>query len=383
MIKKWIPIIAPLLLVGGIAIGLGSDMLQETERKTPSLISSEAGKQISEKIRGSGPQIIEDATPVIQSVTISATGDCALGTLQLHGYEGSFGQYYDKYGEEYFFENVRDIFSADDFTIVNLECVLSYSNDRVEKKFNIRGEPKYTGIMTSSSVEACSLGNNHTMDYGPSSLEDTINALNEAGIVYGYKDYVDTYTTEEGLVIGVVSASLFSYSEQEENYFRDGIADLREKGADIVVACCHWGVEGSHNLTEYQITTAHKIIDWGADVLIGSHPHVLQGMEVYNGKVICYSLGNFSFGANHNPPDFNTLIFQQTFTFINGQLQTDINANIVPCLLSSAKGYNNYQPMVAEEDHWQDIIGKMNSYTKPYSSITFDEDGRLVLPEGE
>ena len=57
--------------------------------------------------------------------------------------------------------------------------------------------------------------------------------------------------------------------------------------------------------------------------------------------------------------------------------------NIVPCLLSSAKGYNNYQPMVAEEDHWQDIIGKMNSYTKPYSSITFDEDGRLVLPEGE
>ncbi len=229
MKRKRILIIASLLLVSGAAIGLWANLPQKTQNEACSLVSSAMGKQISAKIRETGPQVIEDATPVIQTVTISATGDCALGTLQLHGYERSFAQYYDKYGEEYFFENVRDIFSADDFTLVNLECVLSYSNDRVEKTFNIRGEPKYTGIMTSSSVEGCSLGNNHTMDYGAGSLEDTKNALNEAGIVYGYKDYVDTYTTEEGIVIGIVSASLFSHSQAEENYFRDGIQNLREK----------------------------------------------------------------------------------------------------------------------------------------------------------
>ncbi len=383
MIKKWILILACLLLFAGLAIGLWLNMPEKTQTEVCSLISAAMGKQISIKVREAGPQVIEDATPVIQTVTISATGDCALGTLQLHGYEGSFAQYYDTYGEEYFFENVRDIFSADDFTLINLECVLSYSNERVDKTFNIRGEPGYTDIMTSSSIEGCSLGNNHTMDYGASSLEDTKNALNEAGIVYGYKDYVDIYTTEDGIEIGIVSASLFSYSETEENYFRDGIQNLRERGADIVIACCHWGTENSHDLTQYQITTAHKIIDWGADLLIGNHPHVLQAMEVYNGKVICYSLGNFSFGANHNPADFNTLIFQQTFTFINGELQADIHANIIPCLLSSANGYNNYQPMVADENHWQDIIGKMNIYTKPYSAITFDESGKLVLPEEE
>ena len=326
-------------------------------------------------------EVVEE--PVVQTVTVTAVGDCTLGVTQTHGYAGSFHEYYDQNGEDYFFGGVRDLFESDDFTLINLECVLSESENRVEKTWNLKGKPEYVGIMTGSSVEGCSLGNNHTLDYGESSLEDTKSVLDEAGIIYGLNEHVATYTTESGIVIGIVSSNMLWQDEAHANYVKDGIAALREQGANLVIVSCHWGIEGDHYANGYQVDMAHQIIDWGADLLIGTHPHVLQGVELYNGKVICYSLGNFSFGANHNPPDFNTLIFQQTFTFINGQLQTDINANIVPCLLSSAKGYNNYQPMVAEEDHWQDIIGKMNSYTKPYSSITFDEDGRLVLPEGE
>ena len=107
--------------------------------------------------------------PVVQTVTISATGDCTLGKTQQHGYEGSFYSYYDKYGEDYFFSGVKDIFENDDFTLVNLECVLTTSTDRVEKTYNLKGEPEYAGILTASSIEGCSLGNNHTYDYGESS----------------------------------------------------------------------------------------------------------------------------------------------------------------------------------------------------------------------
>ena len=95
---------------------------------------------------------------------------------------------------------------------------------------------------------------------------------------------------------------------------------LREEGADLVIACCHWGIEGDHYPNDYQQKLAHQVIDWGADLLVGTHPHVLQGMELYNGKMICYSLGNFCFGGNRNPKDKDTAIYEQTFTFVDGVL---------------------------------------------------------------
>lgn len=382
--KKWIIVLA-LLCFFGVAFGTYLYMNQEIEvvGVPQGMIVSPIGNALTRSIEPCVPQIIEEATPVITNVTISAVGDCALGTLQLHSYQRSFGQFYDTYGADYFFENVRSIFEADDFTLVNLECVLSESNNRVEKTFNIKGKPEYTQILTGSSIEACSLGNNHTADYGPESHEDTEKALNDAGVIFGYKSHVDTYTTDEGVIIGVVSSSLFSHTEWEENLFQNGIQELREQGADIVIACCHWGIEGDYYPTQYQIDTAHKIIDWGADVLIGHHPHVLQGMEEYQGRIICYSLGNFCFGANHNPDDWNTLIFQQTFTFVNGEKKDNLEASITPCLLSSAKGYNNYQPIVADEKHWEKIIDKMNTYSKQYSGITFDGNGTICVPIGE
>ena len=94
--------------------------------------------------------------PVIQTVKITATGDCTLGATQTHGYAGSFHEYYDKYGQDYFFKNVRSIFEQDDFTLINLECVLSNATERVEKTWNLKGKPEYVGIMTDSSVEGAS-----------------------------------------------------------------------------------------------------------------------------------------------------------------------------------------------------------------------------------
>ena len=319
--------------------------------------------------------------PLIQKICVTATGDCTLGKMQDHGYEGSFCWYYDQKGPDYFFEDVKSVFEKDDFTIVNLECVLSESTDRVEKTFNLKGEPGYTAIMTGSSVEACSLGNNHSMDYGYQSLVDTQNALDEAGIVYGYNQHIGTYTTKDGLKIGVVSASLLSQSVEVETYLKDGIAQLKAQDVDLVIACCHWGIEKQYYPIDYQKRIGHELIDCGADLVVGSHPHVLQGIELYNNKVICYSLGNFCFGGNRNPSDKNTMMYQQTFTYVDGELQDSVEAQIIPCTLSSTSAYNDFRPTIVSGDKKQSIIDDVNTYSAPYSNIKFDSNGKMTVLE--
>jgi poly-gamma-glutamate synthesis protein (capsule biosynthesis protein) len=253
----------------------------------------------------------------------------------------------------------------------------------VEKTWNLKGKPEYVGIMTGSSVEGASLGNNHTFDYGQSGLDETRDVLDAAGVLYGFNDHVATYTTDEGIVVGIVSANQLSGDEEHRNYIRDGIQTLRDEGADLVIASCHWGIEGDHYPNDYQQQLAHQIVDWGADLVVGTHPHVLQGVELYNGKVICYSLGNFCFGGNSNPKDKNTAIYQQTFTFVDGVLQTDISADIIPCKVSSTDSKNDYQPTVATGEQKQSILDRMNEYSKSYSKIAFDGDGKLILRDSD
>ena len=333
--KKWI---LPILMAGFLLTGCSSPaatssaLPSSTEKITETQMTEEPGT-LEETETGTATETQQE--PVIQTVKITATGDCTLGATQTHGYAGSFHEYYDKYGQDYFFKNIRSIFEQDDFTLINLECVLSNATERVEKTWNLKGKPEYVGIMTDSSVEGASLGNNHTFDYGQQGLDDTREVLNKAGIIFGFNDHVDTYTTKDGIKIGIVSASQLSADETHANYIRDGIAELREEGADLVIACCHWGIEGDHYPNDYQQKLAHQVIDWGADLLVGTHPHVLQGMELYNGKMICYSLGNFCFGGNRNPKDKDTAIYEQTFTFVDGVLQTDISADMIPCSISS------------------------------------------------
>lgn len=367
------------LLVAALAIAMlagcgkaGSEQSSQPDTQ----LDTEAGTEV----------VIETETepePVVNTVTITATGDCSLGALQTHGYSGSFHSYYDTYGEAYCFQNFKEVFEADDLTLINLECVLTTAENRVEKTFNIKGKPEYTGIMTSSSIEAVSLGNNHSADYGPQSLTDTKNALDAAGILYAINDTISYYTTEEGLVVAMVSASVTGGGSSRDQYLLNGVTEARNQGADLVVACCHWGIERENYPNDYQRNLGHKLIDAGADLVVGNHPHVLQGVEEYNGKIIIYSLGNFSFGANRNPQDKNTAVYQQTFTFVDGVLQTDITAKIIPSRLSGHDTYNDYQPIIAEGEKKSIIINKMNAYSQPYSGVYFDEQGNLLIKTTE
>lgn len=326
----------------------------------------------------------EDPEPVVKTVTITATGDCALGKLETHGYEGSFHSYYDKYGDAYFFENFKEIFANDDLTIINLEASLTDSTNIVAKEFNIKGPKKFTGIMTSNSVEACSLGNNHTYDYGEQGLNDTISALQEANVAYAYNDIVAYYTTDEGVKVAIVSASIIASSGGvNEKYLISGVNSAKENGADLVIVCCHWGTEGDNYANDYQKKWGHDLIDAGADLVIGNHSHCLQGVEEYKGKIICYSLANFSFGANRNPRDKDTIVYQQTFTFVDGVLQTDMNAKIIPSRISGKDNSNNFQPIIANEEQSKVIIKRMNEYSAPYSGVYFDEQGNLLIKTAE
>ena len=367
-----------------IAVLLASMMLASCGRaETEKGPETEQNSQTETEL---GTEIImesEEPEPVVATVTISATGDCSLGALQTHGYSGSFHSYYDSQGEGYFFQNFKQIFEEDDLTLINLECVLTNASNRVEKTFNIKGKPEYTGIMTSSSIEAVSLGNNHSADYGPQSLTDTKNALDAAGILYAINDTISYYTTEDGLVVAMVSASITGGGSSRDQYLLNGVTEARNQGADLVIACCHWGIEREHYPNDYQRNLGHELIDRGADLVVGNHPHVLQGVEEYNGKIIIYSLGNFSFGANRNPQDKDTAVYQQTFTFVDGVLQTDITAKIIPSRLSGHNTYNDYQPMIATGEQAIKIINRMNDYSKPYSGVFFDEQGNLLLKTTE
>lgn len=321
----------------------------------------------------------EPVEPKPITITISATGDCTFSPTQTHGYAGSVHQYYDQFGAEYFMKGVKDIFAADDFTLVNLECALSNATQRVEKEYVLVGKPEYAEILSAGSIEGVSLANNHSLDAFESGLQDTINAVSAQGVGYAYYDQVGTYETKDGITIGYVSSSLLSQAVERQEYLKSGIEKLRDMQVDIIIACCHWGEERTYYPTEFQKQMAHNCIDWGADLVIGNHPHVVQGIEQYNGKMICYSLGNFCFGGNSNPSDKRTFIYQQRFTFVDDQLQPDISARIIPCRVSSVSGYNDYQPTPVEGEEKSGIIQAMREYSQDMFSGDIGDDGEINI----
>lgn len=375
-----------ILLLGASCLISGCAKIEKTNQQSEIVQSTEYATWQTEsesEFMSETEEVESEREPIITTLTLSATGDCTLGVTQQHGYENSFHEYYDNYGETYFFRNFKEVFDNDDLTLINLECVLTDSNKRVEKAFNLKGKPKYVGIMTSSSIEAVSLGNNHTRDYGEQSLVDTKETLEQAGILYAYNDKVSYFTSEEGIVVAMVSASILASTRSYETYLLEGVAEAVEANADLIVVSCHWGIEGDYYPTDHQQEVGHKLIDAGADLVIGHHPHVLQGIEEYNGKIICYSLGNFCFGGNRNPAEKNTVVYQQTFTFADGVLQPEIDAKIIPSRVSGHSKYNDFQPMIATEEQAESIINKMNQYSAPYSSVTFEEGGTLIVNENE
>lgn len=331
---------------------------KQPEHKTYYCSSEECPGHLIDSVSSSDelPECVVDT-----SITIDMTfvGDCMLATYKGQYYDGSFSQYADTKEPTYFLEKVYDIFNSDDFTIVNLENVLT-DNKLTEVKKNhdpaywYKAPTKNTDILTSSSVEIVSLSNNHTGDYGEQGRLDTITAVDKAGLLYGTNSNT-VYFEKDGFKIALICHGLWYEGQSAEIIKR--IEEASDK-SDYQIVFYHGGKERVHSPEQWKIRESHRLVDGGADLVIGNHPHVLQPTEVYNGVNIVYSLGNFCFGGNKKPEN-RTIIYKIKLTVDNNEVISQ-ETEIIPCYVYTGQT-NNWQPSpITNEIEKQKVIDFMN-----------------------
>ncbi|MGL5693177.1 MAG: CapA family protein [Peptostreptococcaceae bacterium] len=313
--------------------------------------------------------VIDENLPIKKSITLSFAGDVTMGNYIGSSGSGTFDYEFENQDKNYgyFFENVKHIFENDDISIVNLEGTLTNSDvGNKDKQFSFKGNPSYVNILKEGGIEAVSIANNHSLDYFEVGLEDTKLNLRGAGIEYfglGEKSLIEV----KGIKVGFLA-----YNGWDSNYngkyleeIKNDISKLKENGANLVVTYFHWGLESEYYPNETQKNIAHFVVNNGADLVVGSHPHVLQGIEKYKNenseeRYISYSLSNFCFGGNRNPKDKDSMIYQQTFNFEDGNLVSIDEPNIIPCSISSTNNRNNFQPIILEGSEYKRVMDKIN-----------------------
>lgn len=298
-------------------------------------------------------------TPPDEEFSLTFVGDCTFGA-PVSAYYAPLG-FIKTVGDDlsYPFKYVVSYFEEDDFTMVNLEGVLADQGAAIPKEHNFRGPARFAKILSQNSVEAVTLANNHTFDYGKKGYQATMSALETENVPYVEADGILLVETERGLKIGIYA---MTYATMNEADMREGIAALKEQGAELIIVAAHWGRELRYEPIDDQLRLGHAAIDAGAHIVYGSHPHVLQPIEVYGNGIIYYSLGNFSFGGNGNPKDYDTAIVrQQVIRKSDGTIVLG-DCTPIPACVSSVSGKNNYQPIPYEEGstEYERAMSKLN-----------------------
>ena len=320
-------------------------------------------------------------------ITLTFAGDCTLGTEEAtRRASDSFDSVAQRKGYSYFFANFSDVFSQDDCTVVNCEGVLSdSSNGEVkDKTFRFRGPEDYVNIFREGSVEAVSLANNHSKDYGGNGFLNTRRVLEEAGVGWAWDEYFYVFE-KDGIRIAFASIDYGIF--QRSNYIvRDKLLKM-QKGGEInaAVMLVHEGKEyfPKHQekqelYGEYYINTA------GADLVIMHHPHVVQGIRILNNRCVFYSLGNFVFGGHtkvsrgkKGTNSLYSLVVQAKMHFTDDGVYTGQQIILYPAYDSGADPANNYQPIRITKEQampvWE-AIQYDTEWTLP--SLQEDEYGR-------
>ena len=298
----------------------------------------------------SGPGLTLDSDGAV-IMTVTCTGDLTIGgdnyhhkdifTPELKAHDGNIN---------FIFDNVRDILSADDLTIVNFEGTLTDTkyvpSSKKGNDFLFSISPSYVSVLTDNSVEAVSLENNHIMDHGEEGYEDTKNTLRQAGVIYASSDEIGIFEFQ-GIQVAMLSyLCIDRYGKPFGGYdtFEEKVcADISEAKQyyPLVIVSFHWGIEAQYVPTENQIRLGRMAVDSGADLIIGNHPHRIQPIEFYNGAFICYSLGNFSFAGNTKPRE--AIIFQIRYRIKDGNVSYK-DFRIIPIRASSTKDKNDFIP---------------------------------------
>ena len=306
------------------------------------------------------PEPTEEPSP--KEVTISMIGDCTLASSQ---YDNAFEDYLSKNGLAWPFSGTAEFFQNDVFTLANLECSFSDKELGSASLFYFRAPTANTGILSEGHVDCVTLGNNHTNDFGEQGLLDTEAALDAAGIDWVGPNDAKVFDTDIGVRIGVYCPG---WSGLSESNIQVGITALQSAGADICIFAPHWGNEGSYQVSSNQEAFARIAIDAGAQIVCGTHPHVLQHVEEYNGGYIFYSLGNWSFGGNTVPRDRDTAIAQIKLVLQKDGTYALTGYELIPCSISSTAGSNDFRPVPYEEgtDEFARTMSKLDgSFSGP------------------
>ncbi len=360
MSKKWISL---LLIVAMCLTGLVLSMAEEDEEDVS--LADYFAQQSGEDPAQSGPDPAATPTPEEKKqpvyeldgstvITMSFTGDVTIGSNVQSSGKSIFEKELDKQkGDILFpFRNVKHIFDADDLTVVNFEGTLTTAGrnrDKLDNDYLFRAPPEYAVMLPQGGVDAVSFENNHAMDMGQEGNDETKQVLLSQGIPYASEDE-PAILEIKGVKIGLLAYQTFDgrHDELIEKVPAD-IAALRQEGCDIVVVNYHWGAEMDYAPNNNQIRLGRATIDGGADLVVGHHSHRINPIEYYNGKYICYSLGNFSFAGNAKPSDMATFIFQIKMRVKDGNVTSD-SFIIIPCRISSRTDYNDFAPTPYTKD---------------------------------
>lgn len=374
--KSAVLLIISILIVGGFGFYLKS--INNSVNKKVETHSEEEyiAKEMTDLDKDKQEEIIIKE-PVKKTILISFAGDFTLGTDTKFAYDSSLPAAFINSGKNYsyFMKNVSNIFSSDDYTLVNLETTFTDSNEKAPKDgdvfYNFKGPKEYVNILTKGSIEGVTIANNHIYDYGKQGITDTVNVLKDNNVDIcgeGYKILRDI----QGVKFGFLGYTGWEYSNDLKTKITTDISELRKQGAEVIIPYFHWGIERSYEPYEVQQNLARFCIDNGADAVIGSHPHVIQSMESYKGKLIVYSMGNFCFGGNSNPPDKRTFILQVKANIEDNKLK-NFQYKILPAMISSRNDKNDYIPTLAAGDNKANILKTLNELSPTLKGNIKDE----------
>ena len=302
---------------------------------------------------------VDPSLPVYEAdgsilLTMTFAGDMTIGSNVQSSGTSIFEKELEKQkGDINFpFRNVRDILLADDLTMVNFEGTLTTEGrnpDKTGNEFLFRADPSYASILPANGVETVSLENNHVLDMGEDGLAETKQSLLSEGVTYA-SEGEPAIITVKGVTIGSLAYQTFGGRHDEiAAKLPQDIQALRDKGCQIVIVSYHWGDELDYTPNARQVKLGRATIDAGADLVIGHHSHRINPIECYNGKYICYSLGNFSFAGNNKPSDMATFLFQIRMRVRDGVPSSE-QIKIIPCRISSRTDYNDFAPTPYTKD---------------------------------
>ena len=315
-----------------------------------------------------------------QIITITCTGDTTLGSnkrVQTKHYKASYQYYIEQHGYAWPFAGIKHLTENDDITLVNLEGVLHMPEELSTSRFAFNGPADYAKILSEGSVEIVNLANNHIGDYLQEGYDATTAALDAEGIKYcGDTDHgreLYWFDFDNDVRIGFIGL-LPSYRGKNPVKVEQDFQKLKDAGCDVIVASIHCGVEGQATHSQMTDTYRKLATALGAHIVVGTHPHVPQGLWVEKGVTTFHSLGNFSFGGNTGVDEYlycDTGLVAQIHLHFEDGVYTGHHVTLWPVRITGeALGTgidggraNNYQPVLLTGEEAQAIMKKLQKDT--------------------